>query len=76
MVVFGLHFTFTKCNNKVQPHFYIQATQLLRMSNKAAFRLHESRNEGPGVLETFVHVRNNFSIMNLFVQSERLCKIS
>ncbi|XP_066356919.1 uncharacterized protein [Miscanthus floridulus] len=31
-----------------------KATQLSRLSNEAAYRLHESRGQGPGVLEAFV----------------------
>ena len=41
--------------------------QLSRMSNEAAFRLHESRGQGPDVLETFVEVNINLSVSKIFL---------
>ena len=50
------------CAKTVQSRFCTQATQLSRLSNEAAFRLHESRGQGPGVLVAFVEVNINLSV--------------
>ena len=43
-----------------------------RLSNKAAFRLHESRGQGPGVLAAFVEVNINLSVSKISLLYMRL----
>ena len=50
----------------VQPRFCTQATQLSRLSNEAAFQLHESKGLGPGILAAFVEVNINLSVPKIF----------
>ena len=51
----------------VQPCFCTQVTQLSRLSNEAAFWLHESRGQGSGVLVAFVEVNINLSVSKIFL---------
>jgi hypothetical protein len=66
MVYFVIHLVLSMRTKIVQPHFCTQATQLSRLSNEAAFWLHESRGHGPGVLEAFVEVNINLFVLKMF----------
>ena len=67
MVQFVIHLVLSMCTKTIQPYFCTQATQLSRLSNEAAFWLHESRGQGLGVLEAFVEVNINLSIPKMFL---------
>ena len=72
MVQFFILLVLSMCTKAIQPRFCTQATQLSRLSNEAAFRLHESRGQGPGILEAFVEVHKLIRSENVSLVYMRL----